>query len=136
MLTVASNHIIAELLENTGALCKAEAKEAFIAPKARWSVCVRSHMTHWWKVLIAAHSMVFIFFLLQSTAAKSIVILATDLCQYHCSNLCCALQVTDEVAQHLKAAGVEVKPYEQLVEDVQKVAQSQAKIWADPSKVC
>ena len=43
--------------------------------------------------------------------------------------------MTDEVAAHLKAAQVEVKPYEQLVEDVQKVAQSQAKIWADPSKV-
>lgn len=43
-------------------------------------------------------------------------------------------QVTPEVAAHLKEAGVDVKPYEGLPEDVHALASSGSTIWADPAK--
>ena len=49
---------------------------------------------------------------------------------------CCTLQVTEEVAAHLKEGGVSVKPYEAMLEDVREAASSGLKLWSDPAKVC
>jgi len=45
------------------------------------------------------------------------------------------VQISEEVAAHLKEAGVEVKGYEDVAEDVKSVAVSGTKLWMDPSKV-
>jgi hypothetical protein len=44
-------------------------------------------------------------------------------------------QVSEEVAAHLKEAGVDVKGYADVAEDVKSVAVSGSKLWMDPSKV-
>ena len=45
------------------------------------------------------------------------------------------VQVTDEVAAHLKDGGVTVKPYDAMLDDVRQLASSGQKLWADPAKV-
>ena len=45
------------------------------------------------------------------------------------------LQVTEEVAAHLKEGGVVVKPYDAMLDDVRQLASSGQKLWADPAKV-
>ena len=49
---------------------------------------------------------------------------------------CCTLQVTEEVAAHLKEGGVSVKPYEAMLDDVREAASAGLKLWTDPAKVC
>lgn len=46
-----------------------------------------------------------------------------------------ASQVTEEVAAHLKEAGVEVKDYGLMLADVRALAAEGVRMWADPSKV-
>jgi len=45
------------------------------------------------------------------------------------------MQISEEVASHLKEAGVEVKGYEDVAEAVKAVAMSGTKLWMDPTKV-
>ena len=45
------------------------------------------------------------------------------------------MQVSEEIASHLKEAGVEVKGYDEVAEDVKAVAVSGTKLWMDPAKV-
>ena len=45
------------------------------------------------------------------------------------------LQVSDEAAAHLKEAGVTVKPYAAVAEDIKTLAASGTKLWMDPAKV-
>lgn len=45
------------------------------------------------------------------------------------------MQVTEEVAAHLKEAGVEVKDYGLMLGDVRALAAAGVRMWADPSKV-
>ncbi len=44
------------------------------------------------------------------------------------------LQVTEEVAAHLKEGGIAVKPYDAMLDDVRKAASSGMKLWTDPTK--
>lgn len=44
------------------------------------------------------------------------------------------LQVGEEVAEHLKESGVEVKDYNALLGDIKTLAQTHTKLWADPTK--
>lgn len=44
-------------------------------------------------------------------------------------------KVPDDVSLHLKEAGVAVKPYSSMVQEVQLLAQMGTKMWIDPSKV-
>lgn len=45
------------------------------------------------------------------------------------------VQVSDEVAAHLKEAAVAVKPYTAVAEDIKTLAASGKKLWMDPAKV-
>ena len=44
------------------------------------------------------------------------------------------LQVSEEVAAHLQAAGVSVKGYSAATEDVKALAAAGTKLWIDPAK--
>ena len=44
-------------------------------------------------------------------------------------------QVSEEVAAHLKEAGVQVKPYSAVAEDIKSVSVAGTKLWMDPAKV-
>ena len=44
-------------------------------------------------------------------------------------------QVTPEVAAHLKEADVNVKGYDEMLDDVRLLASSGSTLWADPTKV-
>lgn len=44
-------------------------------------------------------------------------------------------QVTAEVSEQLEGAGVEVQPYEQVLQDVEGLAAAGTRIWMDPSQV-
>ncbi len=44
------------------------------------------------------------------------------------------LQVGEEVAEHLKGSGVEVKDYDALLGDIKTLGQAHTKLWADPTK--
>ena len=46
------------------------------------------------------------------------------------------LQVSEEVAAHLEAAGVSVKDYGAATEDVKALAATGTKLWIDPAKAC
>lgn len=45
------------------------------------------------------------------------------------------MQVTSEVAAHLADAGVEVRPYEQVLDDVREIAETGSRIWMDSAQV-
>ena len=55
---------------------------------------------------------------------------------YIYKSCCCTLQVTEEVAAHLKEGRVSVKPYEAMLDDVREAAGAGLKLWTDPAKVC
>ena len=44
-------------------------------------------------------------------------------------------QVGGDVRKHLADAGVEVKPYTALLDDIKTLALAHTKMWADPAKV-
>ena len=44
-------------------------------------------------------------------------------------------QVTPEAAEHLKASGVTVKPYEAVLDHVRAVAGAEQRLWVDPAQV-
>ena len=46
------------------------------------------------------------------------------------------LQVSEEVAAHLDAAGVSVKEYGAATEDIKALAAAGTKLWIDPAKAC
>ena len=46
------------------------------------------------------------------------------------------VQVTPEVGAHLKECSVTSKPYEDLLQDVQRLAAAKKCLWIDPAKVC
>ncbi len=45
------------------------------------------------------------------------------------------LQVSEEIAAHLKEAGVEVKAYSAVAEDIKTIAAGGVKLWMDSAKV-
>ena len=44
------------------------------------------------------------------------------------------MQVTEEVAAHLKEGGIVVKPYDAMLDDVREAASSGLRLWTDPAK--
>lgn len=50
-------------------------------------------------------------------------------------NRAASLQVTKEVSAHLDEAGVAVRNYDAMLEDVSKMAADGLSLWADPAKV-
>lgn len=44
-------------------------------------------------------------------------------------------QVSGDIAEHLKEAGVTVKPYSAVAEDIKAIAAAGIKLWMDPAKV-
>uniref|UniRef100_A0ACD5X7F9 Uncharacterized protein n=1 Tax=Avena sativa TaxID=4498 RepID=A0ACD5X7F9_AVESA len=44
-------------------------------------------------------------------------------------------KVSEEVLEHLKKAGVKLKPYEEILSDVERLAEKGAKLWLDSSSV-
>lgn len=45
------------------------------------------------------------------------------------------VKVGGEVSKHLADAGVKVKPYTALLEDIKTLAAANTKLWTDPAKV-
>jgi len=45
-------------------------------------------------------------------------------------------QVTEAAAEHLKASGVTVKPYDDVLDEVRALGSAGKKLWVDPAQVC
>ena len=43
--------------------------------------------------------------------------------------------MSEEIAAHLEEAGVAVKPYSAVAEDIKAIAAAGTKLWMDPAKV-